>query len=592
MQQRRLLSKPNVLCIIFKLFIENMADRNDFKLLKQRCLRHFELAKKCLGANVGNLDDNQKARYGFYFFVIQNLTSLVDYDKIVETITDTEFNSTFFNSKHNDEGIDAICIDEQLHQIMMFNFKYRDNYNEDKQQCKNELIVTSKFLTALNQEDTSHLDGKLKGLANKIIEYNKSDDIWTTVLCYVSNENKTLDVKDPNIKHMCEIYGIDIQTKGLNELVEQTSLHPKNMDASLVLDTDAVMSFSESSLASAKSYIVRLPLTELIRITCDDSEIRCKYNLEDDDLLCDTNVDIRVLFDNVRGFILQSKYNKNIESTLENESTKFFFFNNGITIVADSISSSEINSRKKVKLEISNFQVLNGGQTLRTIHNYKQKNKGNKKELIEKLSNAEVLVRLLNITDDALKGRIGEYTNSQNSINERDLKSLRPEQVKLEEYLRTCKILYLRKKGDVGVANENYEESLSMELLGQILWAANGYPEMVSNKKREIFTTWYDKLFANNEKLLSQETVELIYSYREIYKTYKSINKSVTMQKAMYVLYLSQKLHRKDYGELCTKFASFLKRYKISNDLEKGESRILLDQKFKAEVEKHFKVRA
>ena len=98
-------------------------------------------------------------------------------------------------------------------------------------------------------------------------------------------------------------------------------------------------------------------------------------------------------------------------------------------------------------MEISNFQVLNGGQTLRTIHNYNKKNKNN---IVEKLSDAEVLVRMLNITDDALKGRIGEYTNSQNSINERDLKSLRPEQVKLEDYLRSNKILYIRKKGDVG----------------------------------------------------------------------------------------------------------------------------------------------
>lgn len=566
-----------------------MADRNDFKLLKQRCLRHFELAKQCLSTDVGNLDDNQKARYGFYFFVIQNLTSLVDYDKIVEVITDTEFNSKFFNSKHNDEGIDAICIDEQSHQIMMFNFKYRDNYNEDKEQNKNELIVTSKFLTALDQEDTSHLNGKLKKYANKIIECNNSDEIWTTVLCYVSNENKTLDVKDPNIKQMCEAYGIKIQTKGLNELIELTSLRPRNIDASLVLEKDAVMSFTENSLASAKSYIVRLPLTELIRITCDDPELRNKYNLEDDNLLFDTNVDIRVLFDNVRGFILQSKYNKNIESTLEKEPTKFFFFNNGITIVADSISSSEINSRKKVKLEISNFQVLNGGQTLRTIHNY---NKRNKLNIIEKLSNAEVLVRLLNITDDALKGRIGEYTNSQNSINERDLKSLRPEQVQLEEFLRSFKILYLRKKGDVGVANEVYEDSVSMELLGQILWAANGYPEMVSNKKREIFTIQYDKLFTNNEKLLSQETVKLIHSYREIYKTYKSVNKSVTMQKAMYVLFLSQHLHCADYRKLSKDFASFLKTYKTLNDVDKAESRILLDQKFKAKVETHFKVHA
>ena len=28
-----------------------MVDRNDFKLLKQRCLRHFELAKEYLGGN-------------------------------------------------------------------------------------------------------------------------------------------------------------------------------------------------------------------------------------------------------------------------------------------------------------------------------------------------------------------------------------------------------------------------------------------------------------------------------------------------------------------------------------------------------------
>lgn len=58
-----------------------MADRNDFKLLKQRCLRHFELAKDSLNAEMEKINDLQKARYGFYFFVIQNLTSIVDYGK-------------------------------------------------------------------------------------------------------------------------------------------------------------------------------------------------------------------------------------------------------------------------------------------------------------------------------------------------------------------------------------------------------------------------------------------------------------------------------------------------------------------------------
>ena len=564
-----------------------MADRNDFKLLKQRCLRHFELAKDSLGDKKLDLDDNQKARYGFYFFIIQNLTNLVDYDKMVNAITDTEFNSTFFDVNDVDEGIDAVCFDEQEHVIALFNFKYRNKYNDDKEQSKNELLVTSKFLNALKNEDTTHLKGKLKKYADKINEYNDSDDIWTTVLYYVSNESKTLSSLDPNIKQMSDTYGIDIEMKGLNELVDMTSLHPRNIDASLVLNRDAVMSFTETSLASARSYIVRLPLTELIRITCDNATLRNEYNLEDENVLYKTNVDIRVLFDNVRGFILQSKYNKNIETTLDSEPTKFFFYNNGITIVAESISSLEINSGKKVKLEISNFQVLNGGQTLRTIHNYNKKNKNN---IVEKLSGAEVLVRMLNITDDALKGRIGEYTNSQNSINERDLKSLRPEQVKLEDYLRSNKILYIRKKGDVGQDDTVYDDSVSMELLGQILWAAKGYPELVSNKKREIFTVQYDTLFANNDDLLSLKTVDLIKKYKCIYKDYRTANKTVTVQKAMYVLYLSEKLKSNKYKLISANFEAYLKSYKNDNNVDKAESRILLDQRFKNDVENFFEV--
>ena len=563
-----------------------MADRNDFKILKQRCLRHFELAKEYLDSDAINLNDVQKERYGFYFFVIQNLTSIVDYDKIVECITDTEFCSTFFKTNHNDEGIDAVCIDEQTHQVSLFNLKYRNKYNVDKEQSKNELITTSKFLSALKQESIMHLKGKLKTFAEQIICNNNSDEIWNTVLYYVSNENKTLVDQDPDIKHMGDVYGITIKTMGLNELVDITSLHPKNIDATLILNRDAVMSFTENSLASSKSYIVRLPLTELIRITCDNAELRGNYNIENDDILYETNADIRVLFDNVRGFILQSKYNKNIESTLEVEPSKFFFFNNGITIVADNIKSTEINSGKKVKLEITNFQVLNGGQTLRTIHNFNKKNKQN---IVEKLSNAEVLVRLLNITDDALKGRIGEYTNSQNSINERDLKSLRPEQIKLEEYLSSHKILYLRKKGDVGKEEKEYDYSVSMEQLGQIFWAAKGYPEMVSNKKREIFTVQYDNLFTNNSDLLSQNTVEYIRKYKQIYKEYKSVNKTVTVQKAMYVLYISNHFNRSDYKNISEQFEAYLKKYKKSKKIEKAESRVLLDQTFKNDVEKYFK---
>lgn len=59
------------------------------------------------------------------------------------------------------------------------------------------------------------------------------------------------------IRQIQDEYGIDIKTKGLNELVEMTSSHSRKINATLILDRDAVVSFTENSLASTKSYIVR-----------------------------------------------------------------------------------------------------------------------------------------------------------------------------------------------------------------------------------------------------------------------------------------------------------------------------------------------
>ena len=70
---------------------------------------------------------------------------------------------------------------------------------------------------------------------------------------YVNNENKILTIQGLTIRQMQDEYGIDIETKGLNELVEMTSSHPRNINATLILDRDAVVSFTENSLASTKS---------------------------------------------------------------------------------------------------------------------------------------------------------------------------------------------------------------------------------------------------------------------------------------------------------------------------------------------------
>lgn len=72
------------------------------------------------------------------------------------------------------------------------------------------------------------------------------------------------------------------------------------------------------------------------------------------------------------------------------------------------------------------------------------------------------------------------------------------------------------------------------------------------------------------------------------FKNDKLVNKTVTVQKAMYVLYISHHLNRTDYRALSEKFEGFLSNYKRINNIEKAESRVLLEQKFKNEVLKYF----
>ena len=538
-----------------------MASRNDYLVLDEKCRNLFSNIavsmsfEKCKLANLSNTDIS---RFGFYYLVLQNITELEEYDDITEVITDTDFNSKIFNVADADEGIDAAYIDDDNHNIMLFNFKYRNKFDKDKTQGLNELLSSSKFFNAIAKSDVSYLKGKIKRVADSIIERYSGTQTWNTFFYYVTNENVVLKVDDPHIKAFAELYDIKFDSIGLDKLVDIISIHPQPVSARFKVAATNIISYVEDEISSNKSYVVRMTLPELLRITCNDDNLRINLDCEGSDSLTDVDIELDVLYENVRGFILKSKFNDNIRKTLETEPNHFFYYNNGITIIAENISSTSINLKKSWLVEVSNFQVVNGGQTLRTIHMY---NREDKDHLVNNMSKAEVLVRFLRISDENLKNRIGEYTNSQNAINLADLRSLRSEQICLEQYLKENKIHYIRKTGDTGDSKRDVY-SIGKERLGQILLATRlKCPELTSNKKREIFNTYYDKLFVNNPELLSKKTVEYILKYKDIDYAYKKSEYSGTIQKIMYILYLEMILAIDDHIEMITKFEKFLSKY-------------------------------
>lgn len=565
-----------------------MANINDFKILNSACLNYFKLANETQDfddTRVNKLTDLEKMRFGFYYFILNKVLGIDEFDVITKCICDQDFMMKLFNEGCHDEGVDAVYIDEESLTINLFNFKFRAKFNPDKQQSKDEAILSSKFLNVLKTEN-NHLDGKLKNFAKIIIDKYNSLTEWTTNFYIVSNENKELNVDDNNLSEFAEIYDVNIETIGLDTITDMMLPSHKKISSTVNLPTEAVMSYAESARDSNVSYIVHMRLTDLIRITCSDGKLRLSDNLEDEKCLSKVKESKEVLFDNVRGFILRSKYNKNIEYTLTTEPSKFFFYNNGITIVAENIDYKELNSGKRIRLSLQNFQVLNGGQTLRTVHQFNQKNE---QYISDNLSKAEILVRILRVTDNTLKNKIGEYTNSQNAIKPSDLKSLRKEQLELDTYLAEHKIVYIRKRGDVeSEAGKNAKLTIGMERLGQILWAVKGSPELVSNKKKDIFTTKYEDLFGSPE-LISENTVELIHKYFDVKKEYKKATKyKFSDQKIMYVLYIISKINTTDIKGTIQKLEQGINSYLKENDLQLSPARIMIQPKFKEKVNEIF----
>ncbi|MEB2757801.1 AIPR family protein [Citrobacter freundii] len=545
-----------------------MATRTDFQILNTKLDKYFKLLCGYTGfTNSETLSLSQKRRFGFYLFIMENVCDLnCDEDEIIDSIIDTDFNKVFFSENVNDFGMDVVYINEEKKQIKLFNFKYREKFNIDKTQSLNDNFISTKFLNLCLQYDPSETKKYHKKLHDKIVRINdvfcNPKDEWEVKFYQVSNEAQEVKETSSELEHLSSIYEIDIEPLALPTISQFMSIRPKDINASLIVNKDALMCFSEDSKASAKSYIVRVSCDEIVRITCDNNSLRSDTNLHDLTSLSNIGLEFSVLFDNVRGFVKKSKYNPNISNTIKNNPTKFFMYNNGITIVANSISALNLAGNKSMKIDINGFQIVNGGQTLRSIHNFNQENKDN---IINYLCNSEVLLRIF-MPDSGSNDihKIAEYTNSQNSIKPSDLKSLSSEQIDIERYLDEFGIAYLRKSGDTGQDDKkDYKFMIKMETFGQILKSISGYPEKSTNSIKDIFDKDYDDLFIDNFDI--KKSPELISNYFSSIKAYKLSSYKGSQIKYFYVLYLLEKGIDLKYPLLINKLENCINSFEVEN---------------------------
>lgn len=142
--------------------------------------------------------------------------------------------------------------------------------------------------------------------------------------------------------------------------------------------------------------------------------------------------DAQLLEQNVRCFLqARGKVNKGIKSTIISEPEKFFAYNNGITATAKNVKT--INTERGLEItDISDLQIVNGGQTTASIFSTCRKDKAD-------LSKVFVQMKLSIISKELSEEfvpKISEYANTQNRVNAADFFANHPFHLRIQDFSR------------------------------------------------------------------------------------------------------------------------------------------------------------
>jgi hypothetical protein len=492
----------------------------------------------------------------FSYFALNLILGLQD-DEIEDAITDGYQLKEMGKSTGHDRGIDALYIDyedvEGKAKIHFFNFKYTEQFQKTKNNFPSgEIDKIVGFINDLMSQEES-----IKDTVNPIL-YARVGEIW-----------KIFDDANPNFEiHLCANHypGLDklekerferaidrhsnfvIKYHLIEDLVNLIQKRSKrNVNAKIrAIDKNIF----EKSDGDVRALIVNVDAKELIRIVLDDEIIRSNVNLTDYEELKSHKILEDAFEDNVRVYLKQrSKINRNIKSTaLSDDCHRFFYFNNGITITCDKFEYPK--TRRSPIIEIENIQVVNGSQTIHALYEAFL-------EDTSKFEYIELLCRIYETKNSALSTSIAEYTNSQNPVKSRDVRSIDFIQQKLEQEFLVKELYYERKKNQY--VEQRKELRLDSEKVGQVLMAFyNEMPKEAKNRKTVIFGEKYDEIFSDeitaDKVLLPFQLFQRIEvekgKIKKIIAEDKEQQDSFILYASYYILYVMAKLAHKKSIEL------------------------------------------
>lgn len=244
----------------------------------------------------------------------------------------------------------------------------------------------------------------------------------------------------------------------------------------------------------------------------------------------------RLLEKNIRRYLGKNTVNEQISKTLLTDTKRqnFFFFNNGITMICEKFTYNGL-QEKDWNVKIKRLQIINGGQTCKTIYQTLKENQD-----ID-FSQVYILVRLYEVNDDEdIVQDITYATNNQNPVDFRDLKSNDDTQIFLETSAKDLGYIYKRKRDNLGNVNVIPSTVAAEAVLA--VW--RGKPHLAKYRRNEFFDKYYQEIF--DDLNASQMIIAvLIFRYCDNFRKRESENADVKAQRPYSQYFLAYMIGRR-----------------------------------------------
>lgn len=272
--------------------------------------------------------------------------------------------------------------------------------------------------------------------------------------------------------------------------------------------------------------------------------------------------------------------------TIKNEPERFWNYNNGITIICEELDAKRKGRDGNVDLiQISNFSIINGAQTTSALGAFlRQAILENNEDNIEKLKKVYVLVRIMQVNNECLRGNISIYNNLQNPISSRDQVANNYEQNRLHDMLiqgESPNIFVEIRRGQSIPPQPRFEkhQQTTNEDLAQLAFSAfELQPFKAKDKKKNLF----NKDNNSDEYIVNADYDEIFYLSQLNDKKGLIFQKSKKeIDEALFIkyLYIQSKNQMKKYYD--TQIAQCNEKIQIGQNVERQTEMIQRYQRSK-----------